>query len=125
LAYALGRGVRPRAERSRRGRTALRWLEGRDGDWAPGLIVAGRFIPGGATAVAVSAGILGYPFHRFAVFAALGAVLWTGYGVSLAFLGRAAFPDNPWASTLLAVALVLVLSGLLHLWRVRQYGRER
>ena len=125
LAYGLGRGVRPRAERSRRGRKALRWLKDREAGWAPGMIMAGRFVPGGASAVAISAGIAAYPFHRFTVFAVLGALVWTGYGVALALLGWAIFPGNPWASTALAVGVVLCLSGLLHIHRVRRRGKGR
>ncbi len=59
--------------------------------------MAGRFVPGGTTAVGVSAGLLAYPLRRFVLFAGLGALVWTAYGVALAFLGRAAFPGNTWA----------------------------
>lgn len=124
LAYGLGRVVRhrarQRAERTKRGQAALRWVQEHGEGWGPGLIVAGRFIPGGTTAVGVSAGIIEYPFRRFIGFAAIGAALWTVYGVALAYLGRTAFPGNIWASTTLAVALVFALSGVLHLWHVRR-----
>lgn len=124
VAYGFGRVVRHRArrraERSKRGQAALRWMQSHGEGWGPGLIVAGRFIPGGTTAVGMSAGIIEYPFRRFVGFAAVGAALWTVYGVGLAYLGRTAFPGNMWASTALAVALVFVLSGLLHLWNVRR-----
>lgn len=129
LAYGFGRGVsgqaRRRAAGSKRGQAALRWVEEHEEDWGPGLIVVGRFIPGGTTAVGVSAGILSYPMPRFAVFAAIGATLWAVYGLGLAVLGQAAFPGNMWASTALAVALVFVLSGVVHLWRVRKRGDDR
>lgn len=131
LAYGLGRVVRQRArsraERSERGQAALRWMAERGDGWGPGLIVAGRFVPGGATAVGISAGVFAYPFRRFVVFAGIGAAVWTGYGVALAFLGQVAFPGNVWASTAVAVGLVLGLSGLLHVWRVsnRRVHHER
>lgn len=129
LAYGFGRGMsgraRRRAERSKRGRAALAWVEEHEQDWGPGLIVAGRFIPGGTTAVGISAGIVDYPLRRFVVFAAIGAALWSVYGVALAYLGRAAFPGNVWASTAAAVALVFALSGVVHLWRVRRRKDDR
>lgn len=128
LAYGVGRGVsrraRGRAESSERGQAALRWMDEHEEDWGPGLIVAGRFIPGGTTAVGISAGILKYPARRFAAFACVGAVIWAGYGVALAYLGQAAFPGNMWASTAVALVLVLVLSGVFHLWRRRRSRRR-
>ncbi len=129
LAYGFGRVVRHRArhraERTKRGQAALRWVREHGEGWGPGLIVGGRFIPGGTTAVGVSAGIIEYPFRRFMVFASVGAALWAVYGVGLAYLGRTAYPGNMWASTALAVALVFALSGLLHLWNVRRNRNKR
>lgn len=129
LAYLIGRAVahraRRRAGRSARGQAALRWVGEQGQKWGPGLIVAGRFIPGGTTAVGVSAGILSYPLTRFAVFAAIGAVLWSGFGVALALLGRAAFPHSIWAGTVAALVLVFAFSAAVHLWRRSSARRRR
>jgi membrane protein DedA with SNARE-associated domain len=123
LAYGVGRGIsgraRGRAARSERGQAALRWVEEHEDEWGPGLIVMGRFIPGGTTAVGISAGIVDFPLRRFVLFASIGAALWSVYGIGLAKLGQAAFPGNVWASTAVAVALVFALSGVVHLWRKR------
>lgn len=108
-AYGLGRLLRARpparrAGASARRETALRWLRERERTWGPGLVVGGRFVPGGTMAVGVSAGLLRYPPGRYAAFSVLGSALWTVYGVAVGYLGRAAFPDNPWAGLGIAVA---------------------
>jgi membrane-associated protein len=124
LAYALGRSIssvaRGRAARSARGRAALEWLDEHEASWGPGLVVLGRFVPGGTTAVGVAAGILPYPLRRFLLFAALGAVLWTGYGLGLALLGRAVFPSTTWAGVLLAVGIALGVGAALQTVRRRR-----
>lgn len=118
LAYGVGRllsgAARREAGSSSRARAALGWLEEREQRWGPGLILGGRFVPGGTTAVGISAGLLGFPLKTFLAFAAIGAALWTGYGAAIAFLGDRLFPDNLWASLVLAVILVLIVSAAVH-----------
>ena len=119
-AYGLGRVIGSRTTRGRRsGRTsspraeaAMRWLQARRGSLGI-FVVLGRFVPGGTTAVGVSAGLLTYPAGRFAALAALGSVLWTAYGVALAHLGRALFPGNSWAATALTVGIAVGAGGLV------------
>jgi hypothetical protein len=41
-------------------------------------------------------------------------VLWTGYGAAIAFVGNRFFPDGLWARVALAIALVLLISAVLH-----------
>lgn len=116
-AYSVGRVISRRAQdqvaTSTRGHAALRWLEDHEQSWGPALIVGGRFVPGGTTAVGVSAGLLVYPVRRFVLFAGIGAVLWTAYGVVLGFLGAAVFPGNTWAGVLLAAGIALGAGGVL------------
>ena len=127
-AYAVGRSIsrraRHRAAASVRGEAALQWLQGRQESWGPGLVVAGRFVPGGTTAVGVSAGILAYPLRRFAPFAALGALMWTLYGTAVAFLGVVAFPGNMWAGVLLAVVIAVAAGALVHAVRTVRHRRR-
>lgn len=123
----LSRRARHRAHRSARARRALRWLDEHQTNWGPGLIVAGRFVPGGTTAVGISAGILAYPLRRFVPAAAVGACLWTVYGLALAALGRAALPGNIWASIGLAIVLALTVGALVRVgyaWRSRRKRRH-
>lgn len=128
-AYALGRGLgrrtRHHAHRSTRARNALRWLDDRQATWGTSLIIAGRFIPGGTTAVGLSAGVLGCPLPRFLGAALVGALLWTTYGLVLASLGRAFLPGSTWASVLLALALTLAIAGVIRVVSTIRSRRRR
>ena len=86
------------------------------------MCIRDRYRVGEQTAVGMSAGLLAYPIRRFVLFAGLGAVLWTAYGVALGFLGAAAFPGSTWAGVLLAVGIALGASGVLHALRRRRRG---
>lgn len=118
LAYGVGRvlsrPVRQATTRGGRAQAALQWIEAREDSWGPGLITVSRFIPGGTTAVGISAGVLTYPLRSFLVFAALGACLWTIYGAGVAYVGNALFPGNLWASLTLAVLIALAVGAIAH-----------
>ncbi|MDI6100000.1 DedA family protein [Actinoplanes sp. NEAU-A12] len=126
-AYTLGRALsRPghaRAAGSARLRTALAWLHAREHTWGPGMIVTGRFVPGGTTAVGISAGLLRFPPRRYLLFSSIGAALWTGYGVAVGIVGNAVFPDNPLAGAAAAVGLALAIGAGVQ-WLSRTRHRE-
>ena len=87
------------------------------------IVVIGRFIPGGQTAVAVAAGILGYPWRRFVPFAGVGAVGWAVYGSLLGALGGRAFEGEVWKGTLLSLAIAAVVGAAIELTRRRLQRR--
>jgi membrane protein DedA with SNARE-associated domain len=98
-AYWLGRGLSERLGRTlfrsekavRRRKWAERALEGHGGP----IILGARFVPGGRTAVTVTAGIVGMRWARFALFAAVAAVAWASYAAVIGYLGGRVFEDNP------------------------------
>jgi membrane protein DedA with SNARE-associated domain len=98
---------------------AHRQIEERGGE----LIVIGRFIPGGRTAVTLSAGTLGYPWRKFAIFDAVAAVVWASYAALLGYLGGHAFEDAPWKGLILALAIAFSVAGAVEL--VRWYLKRR
>lgn len=89
------------------------------------LIVVGRFIPGGRTAVTLSAGLLRFPWRRFASFDAVAAAAWALYASLLGYLGGHAFEHAPWRGLLLAVALGFALGGIVEAvrWVLRRRRR--
>ena len=107
--YWIGRKVGTRAARrllsGERGRRSLEWaqrtLERRGGV----LIAVARFVPGGRTAVAFTAGTTGYPWRRFLVADIAGALLWSAYNAGLGAIGGQAFQQRPWLGLLLAFGL--------------------
>ena len=120
-AYLIGRRFGHRAVvRFFRGETAQRRIEwaGTQLDERGGEIIAvGRFIPGGRTAVTLSAGTLGYPWRRFVLFDALAAVIWATYASLLGYFGGRAFEHAPWKGLLLALATGVAVAGLIELVR--------
>lgn len=126
LAYHVGRLLSGRtrtwAAGSEKRRKALAWVEEREESWGPALIMSGRFVPGGVTAVGLSAGVVGFPVGRFLVFAALGAVVWAAYGLGIAAIGGALFPGNVWAGAVTGVVIALAVSAGVHL--VGRYRRR-
>lgn len=93
-------------------------------------IVLSRFVPGSRVPLYVAAGLLGYPYARFAAWMALAAVLWAPPMVWLAMkLGRAllawleAYERAAWAALPVAVLLGWgVMKGLE--WLVSRRNRE-
>ena len=128
LGYAIGRFLGERAlerfARSERGRRSVRWaqrvLVRRGGP----LVAVARYIPGGQTAVTVTAGSLGFPLARYVVFASVGAVVWGVYGTLVGSLGAGAFQSGQWAGLGIAVALVLAVAGTAEVVRRRQRGDD-
>jgi membrane-associated protein len=114
IAYGIGHryGVRV-TDRFFRGRKAQRRI-----DWAKRqldqrggeLIAVGRFIPGGRTAVTLTAGLTHFPWRRFAFFDALAAIIWAGYAALLGYFGGHAFERQPWKGLLLALGIAFAVS---------------
>jgi membrane-associated protein len=129
LAYGIGRRYGTRAkERFFRGDKAkrrLEWagtqLEQRGGE----LIAVARFIPGGRTAVTLTAGLTRFPWRRFAVFDAIAAVIWAGYAALLGYFGGQAFEHQPWKGLLVAlgIAFAVTLGTELVRWLLRRRRR--
>lgn len=81
------------------------------------LILVGRFVPGGRTAVTISAGLLEFPWARFLAPDAAAALGWALYASLLGYFGGHAFEDEPWKGLLLAVALGVALGGIVEAGR--------
>ena len=126
-AYFIGRRFGGRAtERFFTGDKAkhrLDWAEEQLDDRGGQLIVVARFIPGGRTAVTLSAGTLGYPWKRFALFDLAATLLWASYSALLGFYGGKTF-ESFWG---LALALVtaFALAGATELvrWAIRRRSK--
>ena len=82
-----------------------------------------RFIPGGRTAVTLSAGTVLFPWRRFALFDAVAALIWASYASLLGYFGGKAFEDAPWKGLLLALGIAFAVAGSVE--GVRWYMKRR
>ena len=98
---------------------AHRLLEERGGY----LIVIGRFIPGGRTAVTFAAGSLEWAWLRFIKFDVLAGVVWASYASLLGFLGGKSFEKSTWKALLVAFAGAALVTGAIE--GVRIYRKRR
>jgi membrane protein DedA with SNARE-associated domain len=129
-AYLIGRKwghrVNDRFFTSDKARERVRWAEHQLDERGGELIVVGRLIPGGRTAITLSAGTLKYPWPRFAAFDALAAVAWASYAALLGYVGGHAFEENPWKGLLVALGIGFAVAGLVELVRwIRRRRSER
>jgi membrane-associated protein len=123
LGRRFGRRIEARFFNGERGRKQIRWAERQLDERGGELIVIGRFIPGGRTAVTLSAGTLRYPWRRFALFDGVAALGWAFYATLLGYFGGRAFEHAPWKGLLLAFAIAFGVAGGVELtrwWRKRR-----
>lgn len=112
IAYTIGTRVplrRMRIFRGKRGARTLAWAERMLQNRGGAFILAARYVPIGRVAVNMSAGALGFPRHRFLLFAGIGGVCWAIYSTLLGVGAGAVLKDQP----LLAVGVGIVLGVVL------------
>jgi membrane-associated protein len=81
------------------------------------LIIVGRFIPGGRTAITLSCGLLEMAWRRFIAFDIPAGLLWASYAALLGYFGGKAFQEQPWKGFLVAFAVALSITGSVELYR--------
>jgi membrane-associated protein len=119
LAYWIGRTAgRPLILRLLGGRAErLEWVREQSHRRGGSLILVGRFVPGGRTAVALGAGVLHYPWPRYLAYDAAAASLWALQAALPGYIGGVLFADRPWLGLLMGAGLALLLAGTLALVR--------
>ncbi|HEU4449191.1 MAG TPA: DedA family protein [Gaiellaceae bacterium] len=120
VAYAIGRTAGHRlverwftGERRKQVDWAHRQVEERGGY----LIVIGRFIPGGRTAVTLSCGMLEFPWRRFIAFDVAAGLVWGTYAAMLGYVGGRTFEESPLKGFLVAFAVALLVAGAVEGYR--------
>jgi len=126
--YLLGRRFGERATKrffpGEKARRRMEWADEQLRERGGELIVVGRFIPGGRTAVALSSGTLKYPWRRFVMFDAAAALIWATYSALLGYYGGKTF-EGPWGLVLALVIAFSVAGGIeLTRWLLRRRRRR-
>src|SRR3954453_13832582 len=116
-AYYIGRRFGPRAERrffsGEKARARLGWAERQLEERGGQLILIARFIPGGRTAVTISAGLVGYSWRRFVVVDGIASVVWAAYAALLGYFGGRAFEHEAWKGLLLSLGLAFAIGAVI------------
>jgi len=126
IAYFLGRyaggWISPKVFRGEEGPKRQDWAERQLKKRGGELIITARFIPAGRTLVTLTAGGLGMPWKRFALFDLAAGLTWALYASLLGYIGGKAFEHKPWVGLLLAFGIALTVTGTIELVR---WLRER
>ena len=131
-AYLIGRHFGDRVERrffsSDKARGRLRWAERQLDERGGEIILVARFIPGGRTAVTLSAGALEMRWRRFAIYDAIAATIWASYAALLGYVGGKQFEAAPWKGLVVALTVAFAVAGgvelVRHVLRKRNGARE-
>lgn len=118
--YSIGRTAGPWVvERFFHGerRKRIDWAEKQIEERGPYLIVIGRFIPGGRTAITLAAGLLKMPWRKFISFDVIAGAVWATYAALLGYVGGRTFEENPLYGFLIAFAVALAVTGIIEVYR--------
>jgi membrane protein DedA with SNARE-associated domain len=118
VAYWIGRRAgRPLIERILRSNDRLIWAEDQFRERGGSLVIVGRFIPGGRTAVAIGAGVLRFRWSRFVGFDLIAAAIWSLQAALPGYLGGSAFPDRPWIGLVVGIGIAILVAGAIEVVR--------
>ena len=128
ISYGIGNWVGEKTVkrwfRSEKSAKRLDWAERTLDERGAYIIILGRFIPGGRTAVTFSAGYLPtFPWRRFIVYDVIAGLTGATYGALLGYFGGKTFEENPLWGVLLALGIALSLGFLVE--AVRHYRQRR
>ncbi|MEP6853177.1 MAG: DedA family protein [bacterium] len=117
LGHRYGSRIADRMLRGEKGQRTRKWAERTLEKYGMRLLIVARFIPGGRTAVTLTAGITHYPVARFRTAVGIAAVLWTAYAFGIGLIGGKTFENNTLAAFGLAFGVAAVISVLVEVVR--------
>jgi membrane-associated protein len=120
-AYGLGRALDDRVRRllftGNRGRRRLEFIHRAFERRGGSMILIGRFIPGGRTAVTFTAGATAYLYARFVFFAIIAAFTWSTYATLIGYAGGKTYENEPLKALLFGFAIAIVGAALIEATR--------
>src|SRR4051812_36683384 len=120
-AYLIGRRFAPwfehRAEHNEKSAKRLTWAHDQLRARGGLLLVTGRFIPGGRTALTLTSGVTQQPWRGVAAWIAIASVIWATYAAGLGFVFGKQFEDNHTIAFLLAFVAALSITVVIEVIR--------
>jgi membrane protein DedA with SNARE-associated domain len=120
IAYVVGRTAGPWVVRrffSGGRKRRVDWAEKQVQERGGYLILVGRFIPGGRTAVTLACGLLEMRWHRFIRFDVAAGLMWASYAALLGYFGGKAFEESPLKGFAVAFVVALAITGGIEVYR--------
>jgi membrane protein DedA with SNARE-associated domain len=128
LAYQLGDRaggwLRNRFFASGKGEKRLIWATGQIESRGGLLLITGRFIPGGRTAITMACGITKQPLDWFVKWDGAAALLWACYAAILGFIFGEKFKDDHTTAFVWAFSAALSVTALIEIVRWIRKRRE-
>lgn len=112
LCYFLGTRLMRFVRRVRPGTRAyesLRWVKRNMRRGGGAAIIIARFIPSGRFFMTILLGSVRYPWPAFALFDAIGVVIWAGQALGVGYIGGLAFSDNPLIGMIVGIIGAILL----------------
>ncbi|TDE12233.1 DedA family protein [Jiangella asiatica] len=129
ISYFIGRTagtrVRNRLLGGKRATATFSWAERMLAERGGLILIVARYIPGGRTAVTLTAGTVAYPLRKFTFFDAIAALSWGTYSGMIGYLGGHAFEDNPLLGLGVGLGIALAVTGTVELIRHRVAARNK
>lgn len=100
---------------------ARRFLEERGGL----VLIVARYIPAGRTAVTLTCGAVRYRLSHFLFFAAIAALTWGAYSVTLGYAGGVVFEEDPILGVVVGISMAIAITGIVELGRFLYHRRQR
>lgn len=118
--HHIGRGAHGTSQhlrRFRRGHRAFEWVRRALLSRGGTVLITARFIPGGRTLATFASGYTRYPRTRFAVYTAIGGLLWSVCIGGIGYLGGLAFAERPLVGIAVGLTAAIAMSGVIELVR--------
>lgn len=124
LGWRVGTPLVSKLFRGEKSRRRLGWARQQMERHGSSVIIVGRFVPMGRTAVVFAAGLLDVPWRRFIVADAISVALWSLYWVGLPVLLGETISGTPWYTVLISLGVAAIVGGIAELAR-RHAERRR
>lgn len=89
------------------------------------VLVVARYIPAGRTAVTLTCGAVRYRLVSFLFFAAIAALSWATYSVTLGYAGGIVFEEDPILGVVVGISMAITITAVVELCRYLYHRRQR